>query len=388
MTAHAEIASAKNREIEVLRALAILLTLAQHLPILLPWPNPPAWVKAIYDHTAFWVGVDLFFVISGFVVTQSLLNAFAKAGGDSHTRWREVKRFWVRRAFRLFPMAWLGLIIVMLATAFFNSSGVFGALADNAKQSLWIFFYAYNWIVYPLFAEGTSIAALGVFWSLATEEQFYVLLPLLLLLLKPRGLMFVLFVAIAAQFFIWRPAPWTEPFWGLRFEALAWGVLLAFFAGRSGCEKWEPVWLTSTLARTVTNLLLLAAIVCLPAWLMHRASFGTGVLAIFCAIWIWLAGFSRGYVMQVGATSRALEWLGARSYAIYVLHVPGFMFTRELALRFLHDEGAKGNASQWNFALATLAFGVGLVLLVATICHRVVERPWRESGRRIALNIT
>ena len=110
--------TARNEEIESLRAIAILLTLFQHLPILLPSPSPPDWMTFIYDHAAFWGGVDLFFVISGFVVTTSLLNdAHGKAGEGSGIAWADAKRFWVRRLFRLLPLAWVWVGVVLLATA-------------------------------------------------------------------------------------------------------------------------------------------------------------------------------------------------------------------------------------------------------------------------------
>jgi len=376
--------SAKNREVESLRAVAILLTLFQHLPILLPWPDPPAWLKVVYDRLAFWGGVDLFFVISGFVVTQSLLNAFAGTANNGGSRWVEVKRFWVRRAFRLFPLAWLWVAIVLIATGCFNDSAVFGSLRENASQALWILLYVYNWFAWSLSAAGVDIAPLGVYWSLAVEEQFYLLLPMLLLLLKPRYLLTGLAVAIAAQFFLWRPAPWVEPMWGLRFEALVWGVLLAFFVHMPAHAASRPAWMEPVAVRWLVNALLLAAIVGIPAALMQH-SFGTGLLAVACAIYIWLASHEAEYVFPVGRLRLAFDWLGARSYAIYVIHVTAFMLIREASFRIAR---ASGTIPDWDWAAGCLLSGLILVFVCAEICHRAIELPLRSYGRDISHKIT
>jgi peptidoglycan/LPS O-acetylase OafA/YrhL len=377
--------TARNDEIEYLRAVAILLTLVQHLPILLPWPNPPAWIAFIYDHAAFWGGVDLFFVISGFVVTQSLLGSASST--DGAIAWTGVKKFWIRRAFRLFPLAWFWVAAVLLANAFFNYSGAFGTLKDNADQALWILLYVYNWFAYPLFSAGVNIAPLGVYWSLAVEEQFYLLLPLLLLALKMRGLRILLVIAIAAQFFLWRPAPWIEPYWGLRFDALAWGVLLAWFAQTPRHAAWSPDWLRGVAARWFMNLILIAAIVFLPV-LMFKQATGTALLAVVCVFYVWLASYQLRLVLPVNRLRPVLLWLGSRSYAIYVIHVVAFMLTNEIAWHFSQSIGdVKPAVSSWSQAPLQMLAGFALLLILVEASHRFLEQPLRDFGRRIAEKI-
>ncbi|MBL8523112.1 MAG: acyltransferase [Betaproteobacteria bacterium] len=372
--------TARNDEIEYLRAVAILLTLFQHLPILLPWPNPPAWIVFIYDHAAFWGGVDLFFVISGFVVTQSLLRGASATDGT--ITWTDAKRFWIRRAFRLFPLAWFWVAAVLLANAFFNHSGAFGTLKDNASQALWIMLYVYNFFAYPLFAAGVNIAPLGVYWSLAVEEQFYLLLPLLLLALKFRGLRFLMIVAIAAQFFLWRPAPWIEPWWGLRFDALAWGVLLAWFIGTPKHKSWSPDFLASNPIRWIVNSALIAGIVFLPVMLFKQAA-GTALLAIVCLIYVWLASYQRGLVLPVAHLRPLLLWLGSRSYAIYVIHVPAFMLVNEIAWHI----GSGTPSKDWSLAPIQVLAGVSILLILVELCHRLLEQPLRNFGRKLSEKI-
>ncbi|MBL8513217.1 MAG: acyltransferase, partial [Betaproteobacteria bacterium] len=320
---------ARNLEIEALRAVAIVLTLLQHLPTLLPkegFPGPFLW---IYKHFAFWSGVDLFFAISGYVVARALLRGFDDASASGRTRWNEVKRFWVRRAFRLLPAAWLWLAVVLAATVAFNRSGVFGGWDANVRQAWWIFAYAYNWVVQPLFASGVNVAPLGVYWSLALEEQFYLALPLLLLWCDRKAAVALLGLLIAAQFFVLRPAPLVE-FWStLRCEGLAWGVLLAFTAHAGRLERMSACSIGSVGAWALNAAALLAVMV-LP-WAWFNVSVTTALVAIVCVFWVALAACERGWVMPGCVHARATQWLATRSYALYLSHVPSYMAVKEFA---------------------------------------------------------
>lgn len=369
-----------NREIEHLRALAILFTLVQHFPMMLHWPQPPRWVEWIYGHFAFWIGVDLFLVISGFVVTQSLLRAFQSSDGSLGGRFLEVQRFWIRRAFRLFPLAWLGVASVLFATWWFNDSGAFGDFSANAQQAVWIVLYVYNWFTYDFFRNGVNISALGIYWSLSLEEQFYLVLPLLVLLLRTRWLLAFCAFGIAAQFFLLRPAPWHEPLWGLRTEALLWGVLLAFaarttlferFCQRDRIARWKSLCVMCLIA---------LAILVLPYWGM-KVSFTTGFVTLWCLAAVALASVQRGWVWLPDALNSIADWLGSRSYALYVWHAAAFLLTREIGFRVARMTGIELN---WNWALVLLVFGLALASVAAEFSYRVIEQPLRLRGRRIA----
>ena len=99
----------KNSQIEMLRAVAIVYTLIHHLPIVL---GPlPKYFDGLYKNADFSIGVDLFFVISGFVITRSLGHSVAEFEAP---RWRLMVAFWLKRVFRLLPLAWLWLLITAL----------------------------------------------------------------------------------------------------------------------------------------------------------------------------------------------------------------------------------------------------------------------------------
>jgi peptidoglycan/LPS O-acetylase OafA/YrhL len=346
--------------------------------VLFPWPEKPAWF-AMYDHLSFWGGVDLFFVVSGYVVATRLLRDLDGARGAGEA-WPAMKRFWIRRAFRLFPLAWTWLVIVLLASAFFNRSGIFGEPSENARQALWIFFYVYNWIAFPLFQGGVNIQPLGVFWSLSIEEQFYLLLPVALVFVPRRGLLLALAAAIALQFFIWRPGPFLDPMWGLRSDALAWGVLIAFMARGPWHERARPRWLANAALAYVANALLLAVIVSLSMPLL-KVSITTGLFIVACAAWVWLASYESGYVLPAKSLRPVMLWLGSRSYSLYLAHMSVYMFANEIVQRVA---AARGVTSDPSWAPLQVGLAFVLLLAVAEAGYRYLEMPLRNYGRRLA----
>jgi peptidoglycan/LPS O-acetylase OafA/YrhL len=372
---------ARNPEIESLRAIAIALTLVQHLPHLFWWHGGA--YEAIYTHFAFWGGVDLFFVISGFVVTRSLYNELQTR---SENAFRTFSRFWIRRAFRLFPVAFVVLACVLLASAFFNQSGIFGRFADNAYQALWITVYVYNWFIFPLHAAGTNVAPLGVYWSLSIEEQFYFLLPFLLLLGK-RGCVALMAIAVAVQFFLWRPAPLVNALSTLRFDGIAWGALIFFFSQTALYQRLKPAALSRSYAGWIVSLVFILLIVAIPMPALD-VRIGAGLLMLACAPLVWLASYGENYTLPAakhGWLDRLLAWLGSRSYGIYLVHVPVYMLCHELWFRVAaqqHNDIAASHTP--GYALASAVSALVLVPLLAEASYRLLESPLRQYGRRLA----
>ena len=214
-----------RRDIEGLRALAVLLVLAYHADL-----GP---------FSGGYIGVDVFFVLSGFLITSLLVRELGVTGGLS------LRRFWARRARRLLPASCLVIVATLVAGSF-----VLAPLAqlDLARDGL----AAATFVVNIVFAhqQGDYLTAdlapspLLHFWSLAVEEQFYLVWPILLLLVAGyrrryraavAGLVAVLWpVSLAAC--VWlttRNQPWA--FYGLPTRAweLLTGAGLALLAASS-----------------------------------------------------------------------------------------------------------------------------------------------------------
>jgi peptidoglycan/LPS O-acetylase OafA/YrhL len=143
-----------------------------------------------------WLGVDLFFVLSGFLITDILLKSF---GSPYYLR-----NFYTRRILRIFPVYYISLIIFLLVLPHIHNLPV--DLSYYTNNQLWLWTYLQNWLFIFKPNEGSDI--LHHFWSLAVEEQFYLIWPLAILLLKkPKYLLILLALLLAGvmatRFIIW-----------------------------------------------------------------------------------------------------------------------------------------------------------------------------------------
>ncbi len=278
--------------LDALRAFAVLAVFCQHA------------LKA-----PLWIGVDLFFVLSGFLITGILLDR--KARGLPY-----FGHFYARRARRILPPYLLLLVV---------SSLLFGV--GWLAHWPWYAFFSTN--------VGLSLGSIGhdslnVLWSLAVEEQFYLFWPFVVLACSPRALVRVAVgLVIAAPLLRAAATPWFASFWPIyyltpfRMDLLAAGALLALAQRRD----------RQMLARLYRPALALACVaLALLAWL-HLAyprfraantplSNATlySVSLLLCTSLVVIALRGRGRVQRV-LTQPALVYLGAVSYTVYLIHL-------------------------------------------------------------------
>lgn len=367
-------------DIEVLRAFAVCMVMAHHaMGLLIPWL--PGTKASIYRVVGLWSGVDLFLAISGFVIARSLLPLLP-APGERQAFFRTTLSFWIRRAWRLLPSAWLWLAIPLAASLLFNRSGAFGSFQANLAGSLAAVFDYANF--HEAYAFGRyPTGAVFPYWSLSLEEQFYLALPFVIFL--ARGRLSMVLVAIAAsQFFIKRVGPFGDLlFANLRCDALCLGVLLAIWSRSAEYRRLEPAGLATPLARWLLPAVFVAvfALAAGPALGYPRCT--VGVLALLAATIVWIASYDRDYLLPPGRVKRAACWVGARSYAMYLIHIPVYCATIELWTRLRPAVLRPG----LHHAALLVATGLPVVLLLADINYRFVERPLRRHGALIAERI-
>lgn len=370
-------ASGRIDDIECLRAIAVIGVLLHHFqgPLFYWFPKwHPSWLGNIYQHLYFGIGVDLFFAISGFVIARSLLPQLAEAAA-SGKQWRMITGFWVRRAFRLLPSAWIWLGLIMLCVVFFNSSGAFGSLHANVWATLAGLANVANFRFADAFLTYEYGASFS-YWTLSLEEQFYFLLPITAWLLR-KHLCWLMLLLIALQFVIIR----TPLGMSIRTDALAWGVLLAMIHGGPVWKRIEPTVLGRRWVRYPILLMLFGMMAWLPIdpnpWTLN---WRMGLVAIFCVVIVWIASYSRGYVCGEGRIKQVLMWIGSRSYAIYLIHIPAYFFVRECFWRL----GMAGDPPPPYSSFIYAATAMLLIGLLAEANYRWVETPLRERGVRLA----
>ncbi|MGF6491135.1 acyltransferase family protein [Pseudomonas frederiksbergensis] len=358
-------------DIELLRGIAVLGVLVHHLQTM-PFPGGLPGFESGTAHGQFWWGVDLFFVISGFVIAKGLIPLL-RGCQTPQAFWLETRDFWIRRAFRLLPSAWLWLLLMLSGSLFFNHSGAFGTAQANLQATLAGFLQFANF----RFAESFMRFEYGasfVYWSLSLEEQFYLLLPLLILLCRKR-LVWVLLALVAVQLFTWRSALLMS----IRTDALALGVLLAMWSSRPSYLTWEP----RLLRRRWSGLLILiglgAALSVLASTPFNLASYRVAAIAMLCAALVWIASYNCDYLLPKGMLKQILVWLGARSYGIYLIHIPAFFVVREGWFRFA-PVGWQDVAMQPALALFC---AMTLIVLLSELNYRFIELPLRNRGAHL-----
>lgn len=338
-------------DIDGLRALAVLVVCVFHaFPAMLPGG---------------FVGVDVFFVISGFLIT-SILHKDMQGGTFS------LATFYARRVRRIFPSLLFTLVLVLALGWFVCLDDEYRQVGKHVVASATFTSNLVYYLESGYFDAAAESKPLLNLWSLAVEEQFYIVWPLLLFLVHRRTWSFIAWVSalaglslLVSEMLLWyRPAAsFFMPF--SRFWELAAGGLAAYCLSRG-------MWRLSGVRASVLALSGLALILSSCLWLDPTVAF-PGVWAIppvAGALLLIIAVDSP--VNRRFLSSPPLVWLGLISYPLYLLHWPLLTFVRIVT----------PNPSATEI-LVCMALAVALSYLLL----RVVETPVRRRGGRSAVGV-
>lgn len=326
-----------------------------------------------------WLGVDLFFVLSGFLITRLLVHEQATTGAVI------LREFWRRRARRLLPALFAVLAGVSIYAAWYPEKVTLPQ--DLGAQMLATIFYVANW--QSILGGGgywdqyAVQSPLGHMWSLSIEEQFYVVFPLVMV-----GLFAVLRRRVNAAWLLLggAVASWSLGVWllidGGDFERVYMGtdtriggILLGASIGYLTCvPKWraplirwarrlEPFAVVGVLTAIVT---LDGTATWTPQRWLFMPAFEVGVTILLVSA---LGAASSGPIIRI-VTSAPVVWLGTISYGLYLWHVP-IMLAAERAM-----------VSAPRIVVVLVALSVSL--LVAQISFRWLEQPIRKHGFALA----
>lgn len=372
----ASIGSNKNLEIESLRGVAVILTMLSHLTFLLPF-HAETLVK-IFTRWTPWTGVDLFFCISGYVVSKAYLETFDQRRQEG-LYWLAVQSFFIRRVYRLLPSAWLWAILGLVCSVAFNSSGVFATWFDNLRSLAVIVTFSGNYAN----QYGLLLHPNHAYWSLALEEQFYFLFPIFLFFVRStRKRVGVLFLLILVQFFLNRN-PFGPPPEGMlssfRLDAVMWGVLIYFFSRSLPYLHFAPTFLRSKFKSCVVVGGLLYLLVAIPAQFIAMPT-AVGMIAVVTALLVFLASFNQGYIVNIPLVTPLMIWFGARSYGIYLIHLFAYRFVYEGFSRYAASIQVPLDVS---FTKPLLLSALALIFVLAELNYRFIEVPLRNRGSKI-----
>lgn len=328
------------------------------------------------------LGVEVFFVLSGFLITALLVGEHERTGTV------DLRSFWIRRARRLLP----ALFVFLAGVALFAQLLATDALAKIRSEILGALVYVSNWLLIvrdeSYFEAAGRPSLLRHLWSLAIEEQFYLVWPVIVLVglrVVGRRPLFVLTVAgaIGSTALMWQAFGQVERYGDVtsiyyRTDTRA----AALLVGAAAAMVWQP-WnkrgdprrrhLRAAL-REFSGLGALAVVVAaqywftddLIAWDRYEALYRGGFLVTSLATVVLIASVvTPGSLLGRGLGTAPLRWLGTRSYGLYLWHWPVFQLTRPRV-----DVSIDG----WELLGVRLA--VTVVLVEAS--YRLIELPIRE----------
>lgn len=375
------------RELDGLRGIACLLVVSLHMVFgIVEIPEGSAWSEIRIGVQPFLVGgVDLFFVLSGFLIGGILL--------DNKGSPRFFRAFWTRRISRIFPVYYLLFISFLVVIWTRSHFGIFwmDAWLLEDLSSVW---------PYPLFVQNMLMAFdgkfgprfIGITWSLSIEEQFYLLLPPTIFLLKRRPIFILAIVCIIAapiiRTVVWQStASWVTSYVLLpcRMDGLMWGVAVTCIIRTPGLlnrlRAFRPL-----LDLLAFSLALAVTMGTFEYWgIKSDANQWPGKLLVTLK-YSAVAAFFGLFLLRIFLVSHGnirrflghpiLVFFGSISYALYMYHqgINGI-------LHGLIHESAPVIRSPQDWALSLLGFA--LAVFLSKISLDLMENPIRRIGRKI-----
>jgi peptidoglycan/LPS O-acetylase OafA/YrhL len=312
-------------------------------------------------------GVTIFFFLSGYLITTLMRAEYEKNGAIN------IRHFWLRRALRILPPFYLVVLVATLAALALYPPGTVSAASMLAE----LLFYANYWGIYGVNSEAPGT---GVVWSLAVEEHFYVLFPLLYIAMQrcrlPRLTQVWLLGAICALVLAWRcvlvmamHANSTRIYLATdtRLDSILFGCALALW---NNPARDEPMQSPDIWQYFLVPAALIALVLCLafrgPVFreTLYFSIQGLALMLIFIAA----VRFHTWPLFRV-LNSRPMVFIGVCSYSLYLVH--------DVLLRAIARLWPQSH--EWQRAL----IGLGASLLTSWVIYEAIERPCASLRKRL-----
>ena len=330
------------KEFDSVRAFAVLLVIVEH------WA--PRDVDLIFPLGS--IGVDIFFVLSGFLISGILINTHNQRNPQISGRWKDVGNFMARRALRIFPLYYAVLFLLLLGARFL----------PNPLPQDWPYYVSYlqNYLFH--FRQQWPGGKLSPFWSLAVEEQFYLIWPFLLLFLPFRYLKYIFIggiivgaISTVSFPFILEKNELTPILTPTCIHAFCIGGLLAYLNSERHdlLRKYYPIIMIVGFMALVS--FISAVLLHLPYFVAGRLLVSLFTAWLFSAILLKKANFIGPLLNNKSAIA-----LGQVSYGVYVSH--NFIPVSVAAILFKLGIKEPGNI------FSSLPYSVNYLLFIA-VCY-------------------
>ncbi|HUR77147.1 MAG TPA: acyltransferase family protein, partial [Acidimicrobiales bacterium] len=344
-----------RRDIEGLRAVAVVVVMAYH--------------AGVPRFTGGFVGVDVFFVISGFLITGLLLR------DTERSAWARIRHFYARRVRRIVPAATLVILVTLAGAAMLQNPLLQPAARDDAVSAMFFFSnFRFHHLATDYFHQGAAPSLFQHFWSLSVEEQFYIVWPALLVVVsvgaavRRRGALAVVTAVGVASFVLgWRLTSRDPSFAFFLLPTRAWELC----AGAGLALIGDRVRMTTAASRVV-RAVGLGLIVAAVFGFDNATPFpgAAGLLPVAGSALVIAAGMPSGDHEGRVLTPGIMQLGGRCSYSLYLWHWPALML---YALR------RPSILTNWREAVIVLAT---VAVPGALVSYHVVERPFRSQFNR------
>ncbi|MFC5408206.1 acyltransferase family protein [Larkinella bovis] len=360
-------------QLDGLRFIAVTLVMIDH------------WLGEQNQLPLGYFGVNLFFVLSGFLITRILIQSKQADDRLQRSHGHSLRQFYIRRSIRIFPIYYLTLVVLAIVG--------FQAARENL---VWFLTYTQNfWII----IHQTWFGALDHLWSLAVEEQYYIFFPFLVLFIPlrhlPRLLIGLIGIAFLLRIYLFATqAPWMVQFVFMPtcLDAFGFGGVLAYLlvfrrdqfariVGNTG-------FLLAGLALYALNIYLMSTTT--PARNVFTDVFDRFFTSLFCFFIIGKSVIGFGGPLKFILENPISNYLGRVSYGLYLFH--------NIVFNYYHTPPDFITVRAWNRILRELPFLVTsgaettvkflffyvLTVVVATVSWFVIEKPINQLKDRFA----
>jgi peptidoglycan/LPS O-acetylase OafA/YrhL len=341
------------KPLDGIRAIAAFLVVVWH------WIPQESFVNQFPNG---FFGVNLFFVLSGFLITSILLTNRKEAEVLGQSRKTVLRNFYIRRVLRIFPIYYLTilLMIVLRYPAEFKLS--MSELLASAT-------YTYNFYLFTI--KSWSLASVH-FWSLAVEEQFYLIWPLLMLFLPQRflihGILLFILIGVSSQSLL------TDRDFGpllphTCFDCLGIGGLLAWVVINKPSYLQRFYHLTSLLALTSVALLVLHQ---LGTIYLIQDRFAHAMIGVWVITHVLLHNQKQSILTSFLST-KVLVSLGKVSYGVYLYHILYYYLAHRVWKIYImpHFQDIQPIYLDWAF----LVINIGILYWICLLSWRFIEKP-------------
>ncbi len=353
----------KNIEIQFLRVVAIGMVILMHAPVGMFSPYIEKYSTLLaYIHPA--VGVDVFFVISGYLMGRTFLDRNASTR-DMSERITVTANFYLRRFWRLFPASFFWITVTLIVGCISRDPELW--LDPLALYKAWVA----SVLCFRNFEVSLNMTHLGYYWSLSLENQFYLLLPLAWFLIS-RKWFWRTTAMLCVMCIFWRPGGGV--WWLFRFDGLLMGLLvykmMTLESFRSAIRLISPA---TAIGKILMTALLCLTIPSVPIAIGSYPAVTWSIVSLLSSILVCQAVLNEGLIHIPKFLHPFIYWAGELSYAVYLCHIPVWLMLKDIAKRCF-------DANVNPYALFIV--GMVLIVLLSTITYFWIEQPCQQFGKK------